>query len=1021
LKQLIIIQAFIFLCNNILFAQPFQFSHITAEDGLNVNSVNNFFKDSNGFLWFATSDGVCRYDGIDFKQYHHNTGKKNALLGPIYTSIIEDKEGDIWLQSEKGIECIEYKTGDLQVVHEFEKHFNTLTNGFIYLKQRNIIVNITYNGEFTIVNTQTNKVIDKYAAPEIFRDIKSTGKDLEIYAVSSVLPIQKKDESKLIFLAYDCSYWYEFDIITRKYDKFKLNLPNDAIISSELDYLSPSTIAFTIIKGKQLFFCEMDVATKKLKRIVQLPISKSVELITQQCNLVVDKKRNRIFIPVNHYGILVCDTNINVINILKHDPVQNGTVLGNTLFTKTTIIDDVFWVAPNPTGISYTEVKDNKFYNYSSNIGNADIVKGLFVDRKKNIYSCSFGIGMKYFNALTGQDITNTLPNHVRNFFSDVDYTAFNGTYMINEDEVLIRTIRNLFIYNHTNYTFKDYSKWVNKNIIASNGFRFNQAFLLPNKNLLLEAEKTMYTLELLPNNSCKIIAKDSFNFPISAIYQTSKGLRLVGTLQGVFIQQKGKYQFLTKTNGILIKNIVETKNGSIFIATTSGVFHLNEQGELLASYDSKNGLTNNFCYGLLEDELGNIWISNNAGLTKFNPKTKQFQYYTKADGVQDNEFNSNAFNKGFDGMLYFGGMKGVSAFNPFYFTTTTTFTKPKLTGLAFDNVWINPDTPFWNIPKWTTHHNHNDITLKFSSMDLTHAAALEFLYKLEGVDKDWLQTSTNIVRYQNLAPGTYTFLIKLKKNELSSEPTELVTIIVKPAFYQTGWFYALLVFGAAFIMWQTIQTINKRKYQKKLQALKLQEELETERQRISRDLHDNMGAYTSALIANVQQLKSKAGDNSDLQKMQTNAEQILSSLRETIWVLNNKEISVQEFSDGFKNYCFKLLKNFEHISFDADENITDNYMLPASKAIHLNKIMQEIIQNIIKHANATIIKYEFSTYNGLYIKITDNGNGFDDSVDSKGYGIDNMKWRAKEAGVEIGIQSQSGKGCSIVLKNTLK
>jgi signal transduction histidine kinase len=154
---------------------------------------------------------------------------------------------------------------------------------------------------------------------------------------------------------------------------------------------------------------------------------------------------------------------------------------------------------------------------------------------------------------------------------------------------------------------------------------------------------------------------------------------------------------------------------------------------------------------------------------------------------------------------------------------------------------------------------------------------------------------------------------------------------------------------------------------------------------------------------------------------MQTNAEQILSSLRETIWVLNNKEITVQEFSDGFKNYCFKLLKNFEYISFDADENITENYMLPASKAIHLNKIMQEVIQNIIKHANATVIKYEFNTRNGLHLQITDNGSGFNNNAESTGYGLDNMKWRAKEAGVEIGIQSKPNKGCSITIKNTPK
>ncbi|HQS56403.1 MAG TPA: histidine kinase dimerization/phosphoacceptor domain-containing protein, partial [Sediminibacterium sp.] len=102
------------------------------------------------------------------------------------------------------------------------------------------------------------------------------------------------------------------------------------------------------------------------------------------------------------------------------------------------------------------------------------------------------------------------------------------------------------------------------------------------------------------------------------------------------------------------------------------------------------------------------------------------------------------------------------------------------------------------------------------------------------------------------------------------------------------------------------------------MQSLAMLEQLEKERQRISRDLHDNMGAYTSALMANVDKLKSVQGEHTELNKIQSNAEQILNSLRETIWVLNNKETNVSDFSDGFKTYCFNVLKNFEEISFES-------------------------------------------------------------------------------------------------------
>ena len=112
---------------------------------------------------------------------------------------------------------------------------------------------------------------------------------------------------------------------------------------------------------------------------------------------------------------------------------------------------------------------------------------------------------------------------------------------------------------------------------------------------------------------------------------------------------------------------------------------------------------------------------------------------------------------------------------------------------------------------------------------------------------------------------------------------------------------------------------------------------------------------------------------------MQSNAEMILSSLRETIWILNNKETTALEFSDNFKDYCFKILRNYEKINLETEEKFIENISILAKTAIHLNKIMQEIVQNILKHANATQITYTtFCNENTFSITIEDNGVGYD-------------------------------------------
>jgi signal transduction histidine kinase len=306
---------------------------------------------------------------------------------------------------------------------------------------------------------------------------------------------------------------------------------------------------------------------------------------------------------------------------------------------------------------------------------------------------------------------------------------------------------------------------------------------------------------------------------------------------------------------------------------------------------------------------------------------------------------------------------------------------------------------------------------------------AYHYLYMKAGMFDSAL---VNYKKYKELDGKASSDAVKTKIEELNIKyESQQKDIKIKQqklnnSYYLTGIAGLLTLLILAFGMYKRRQLKLKIQMQKAI----LEEQLkatnaivkaeETERQRISRDLHDNMGAYTSALIANVQQLKATIGENEQTQKMQSNAESILNSLRETIWVLNNKEIRLEEFNDGFKNYCFKVLRNFEHINFNATESITANPLLKASVAIHLNKIMQELIQNCIKHSDATEINYSISDTNGLEIVLADNGKGFDLKQQSDGFGLDNINWRAKEAGLQLSIHSALQNGTTVQI-NTPK
>jgi signal transduction histidine kinase len=198
---------------------------------------------------------------------------------------------------------------------------------------------------------------------------------------------------------------------------------------------------------------------------------------------------------------------------------------------------------------------------------------------------------------------------------------------------------------------------------------------------------------------------------------------------------------------------------------------------------------------------------------------------------------------------------------------------------------------------------------------------------------------------------------------------------------------------------------------EKKLSARAVLSAEEKERKRISRDLHDNIGAYATVLMANTEQLKQQAAGqiiSESAEKVSTNAQNIMGSLQQTIWVLNNDIITVTDFIDRFKYYSKKMLQPFSDIQIRFKEQIETNLELSPSEALHIFRIMQEALQNTIKHANPKNILVTADSNKTIIISIKDDGRGFDSSEITYGNGLQNMQQRAKEAGYQFNITSTS-------------
>ncbi len=242
-------------------------------------------------------------------------------------------------------------------------------------------------------------------------------------------------------------------------------------------------------------------------------------------------------------------------------------------------------------------------------------------------------------------------------------------------------------------------------------------------------------------------------------------------------------------------------------------------------------------------------------------------------------------------------------------------------------------------------------------------------------------------------------------------------------------WLFGSALFGlmAAVIVWLGFKHYNRKQNIKMALALKEEKRIaaqsiidaeEQERKRIAADLHDNIGAYASAIRADVEKI-SNTGlvKSSALNNLHQHSQEIINSLRDTIWVLNKENITITGISDRLKNYVNKLQPSYDNIQLVIKEEIYNDVRLSSQNALNIFRIIQEAIHNALKHSGATYIEVTICSKENFLINITDNGKGLEADIAAGGNGMSNMKLRAKQTGLELLINSAKNQGTVLQLQ----
>jgi signal transduction histidine kinase len=301
-----------------------------------------------------------------------------------------------------------------------------------------------------------------------------------------------------------------------------------------------------------------------------------------------------------------------------------------------------------------------------------------------------------------------------------------------------------------------------------------------------------------------------------------------------------------------------------------------------------------------------------------------------------------------------------------------------------------------------------DDLVVQFRPQSNT-----QFRYLLENYDKNWGSSPYPIVRYTNLAGGDYTLKVRaLQNNKLSSILS--FSISAERSLTEEWWFLPSVIFYSLLLLGAGIYFFLLYNFREKLKV-------ETIRQKIASDLHDEVGATLSSISIATRVVQKKLGNQANglspiLEQIKTDSEDTIQTIRDTVWAINPENDSVDLLFEKMRSFALQIL-TIQNIALDFKNEYQHAKSLKMSMEQRRNVYMmyKEAINNIAKHAQATKVNVLISKANeGFKLAISDNGKGFDCKENHEGNGLKNFQKRAEESFMEFKMKSEIGKGTEL-------
>jgi signal transduction histidine kinase len=474
---------------------------------------------------------------------------------------------------------------------------------------------------------------------------------------------------------------------------------------------------------------------------------------------------------------------------------------------------------------------------------------------------------------------------------------------------------------------------------------------------------------------------------------------------------------------GLNVKSIeYDDTHKLLWISTSDGLIAYYILDGRHRFYTESSGLLSGFVFGIVRSGDA-VWASTSKGLSTGNLQFKKdstfpdinFVNYTVAEGLPLNEFNTGAFYKGKTGTLYFGSTTGVVWFDPG--NIKAKFVRPNIHLTSFlanekraDSLVAPEYISSVHLP-----YDRNTLFFQFSGIDFNNASKVRYRYQLAGWDRDWVYSNTlNEVRYNNLPHGEYVFKVMSTGSSGIWSDIRSVSVHISAPIWRTWWFYFLLASVIVLAIVLVTRFYAQQELRIKVAGLEKQKELEKERHRISREMHDEIGSGLTQIVLMSESVKNHTDSIREkvLSDITGTSRELVNNMSEIIWSLGAENKTLDQLCGYLRE---QLNRQLEYTGIDYHIELPENSVninLSNEQRRNILLVTKEITNNAVKYSKANrLFIRAFINGDRLVFDVKDDGVGFQINEVKRGNGLQNIRSRIEELGGKVEIKSAPGEG----------